>query len=243
MAGTRGSDDTRRTKKGNGAKDRARNVYVFTEGEVTEVTFIDFLTRADTTAHRSDPRQRVEVDIVNRKDKGGEKRKPDYLVHAAVEKLRDAERDAKQSGIKKNWWNWPQVWCLFDCDQHNHIPEMFALANRTGVKIAYSHPCFELWRLLHYQNYTSTFGGVCDDAADRLKRRQDFRESYGAAARRLSDEQAKIVMPKQVARRYATARQHARKLNEQHTHHDPTRWDPYTDVWEFVESGLLIADY
>ncbi|MER5659654.1 RloB family protein [Streptomyces mirabilis] len=82
-----------------------------------------------------------------------------------------------RAGLKPEDWNWPQVWCLFDRDQHRDIPTAFTRASRAGVKVAYSRPCFELWRLLHYRNYTSTFGGVCGDVASRLKEQRGFASS------------------------------------------------------------------
>jgi hypothetical protein len=46
-----------------------------------------------------------------------------------------------------------QVWAVFDRDEHPkpQVPDAFALAERNGIKIAYSNPCFEVWGLMHFE--------------------------------------------------------------------------------------------
>jgi hypothetical protein len=236
MARTRGRESVQRTRQPRG--ERAREVFVFTEGEVTEPEFIEWVVANGT---RATPEHQVHHFIANAQVSGA-RRKPVPLVSDAVEKLDKVERAAKEAGLRRDAWNWPQVWCLFDRDQHQGIPTAFAEARRAGVRIAYSHPCFELWRLLHFQNYTSTFGGVCDSVVNRLKHHPRFMESYGPA-RSVSPDDAKRIRPGQLDDGYKKARQYAERINSQHTGPDQTRWDPYTDVWQFVEDGLGIADY
>ncbi|MEU4889310.1 MULTISPECIES: RloB family protein [Streptomyces] len=162
MAKAKGRDGTARQKSAKrGRRYRTRHVYIFTEGKVTEVEYIDLILEHGTW---HDPERRVdhhfENDTVESKY-----RKPLPMVRAAVSVLRRVEREAKAAGLdKERDWNWPQVWVLFDRDEHPGIAEARKLARQSGVKVAYSHPCFELWRLLHYRNYTSTFGGVCGNA-------------------------------------------------------------------------------
>ncbi|MFD7169223.1 RloB family protein [Streptomyces violascens] len=236
MARTRGRESVQRTKQPRG--ERAREVFVFTEGEVTEPEFVEWVVANGTHATQN---HRVQHFIGNAQASGA-RRKPLPLVRDAVDKLDEVERAARKAGLSPESWNWPQVWCLFDRDQHQDIPTAFALARREGVHIAYSHPCFELWRLLHLQNYTSTFGGVCDNVVDRLKNHRKFVESYGATSS-VSPEDAKRIRPGQLDDGYKKARQYAERINAQHRGPDQTRWDPYTDVWRFVEDGLGIVDY
>ncbi|MFE0514442.1 RloB family protein [Streptomyces sp. NPDC058964] len=238
MARDKGRDSAgraRRTRPG----DRPREVYVFTEGEVTEPEFVEFVMEHGTRAQQG---RKINYSIENAAASSS-RRKPLPLVQDAVTKLEGARKAARKAGLTPEDWNWPQVWCLFDRDQHRDIPTAFARAEREGVRIAYSHPCFELWRLLHYQNYTSTFGGVCNDAASRLKKQEGFTETYGVSARSVSAEDAKRVKAGQLQRKYKKARQYAEKINARREGRDQTRWDPYTDVWRFVEDGLDVIDY
>lgn len=46
-----------------------------------------------------------------------------------------------------------RIWVVFDRDQHPRIPEAIQKCNGSGVGIAFSNPCFELWLILHYQDF------------------------------------------------------------------------------------------
>ncbi|MEU8866618.1 RloB family protein [Streptomyces umbrinus] len=213
-------------------------MYVFTEGEVTEPEFVEFVMENGTRAQQG---RKINHYIENAAASSS-RRKPLPLVEDAIAKQVEVKRAAKRAGLKPEDWNWPQVWCLFDRDQHRDIPTAFAQAKRAGVYVAYSHPCFELWRLLHYQDYTSTFGGVCDGAASLLKKQRGFAETYGNI-RSLTPEDAKRIKNGQLERKYKKARQFAQRMNAECTSPDQTRWDTYTDVWRFVEDGLDVVDY
>ncbi|MEW2635199.1 hypothetical protein AB0903_27035 [Streptomyces sp. NPDC048389] len=43
--------------------------------------------------------------------------------------------------------------------------------------------------------------------------------------------------------RYANARRYAKKINDRCDSADPNKWDPCTDVFAFVEDGLLLRGY
>lgn len=245
MVRPRGGDSVSRRRGGaKGRENRARQVYIFTEGEVTEPEYIDIIVRHGTLAK---PGKSVEHHIEN-PNAVGKHRKPHALVKDAVRTLRTVEREAKDAGLKQDKdWNWPQVWVLFDRDDHLSIPDARRLADKEGVKIAYSHPCFELWRLLHYTNYTSTFGGVCGDANSRLRACPGFATTYGRQVRTVSEQQSKHLRDEQVlsadGQRYVAAKKYAQKINAGQSAVNPEDWDPFTDVWCFVEQGLLLSGY
>lgn len=251
MARPKGGDDVVRRKAGNnrrggarGRGHRPRQVHVFTEGEVTEPEYIDIILQHGTLAT---PGRSVQRHFENA-TAPSKLRKPLTMVKAAVPVLRKVERQAKDEGLTRKDWNWPQVWVLFDRDQHPTVKEAMDLADREGVRWAYSHPCFELWRLLHYQNYTSTFGGVCEGASGLLRRQPGFAGTYGRNVRSVSTDRSKHVRPEQVLAtddndRYGTARKHAREINASSRSGHPNTWDPYTDVHEFVAEGLLLSGY
>jgi hypothetical protein len=247
MARTRGGDGINRRKGGGGTKGRSgrpRQVYVFTEGEVTEPEYVDIIVKNGTPAKAGETVQHH----IGNPNAESKLRKPLRLVQEAARTLRKVEREAKDAGLKQDKdWNWPQVWVLFDRDDHPSIPEARRLADKEGVKVAYSHPCFELWRLLHYTNYTSSFGGVCGDASSRLRARPGFAATYGRNVRAVSEAQAKHVREEQVlsedGSRYRDAKRYAQAINKRCDSSNPNDWDPYTDVWRFVEEGLLLGGY
>ncbi|MCD9880563.1 RloB family protein [Streptomyces guryensis] len=238
---TRGKDSTERTQR---ASKRQPTVWVFTEGTLTEPQYIDIVKGL------RDPRIRLSVHIANdERTHGGTKgprnptygRKPLDLLDRALGKLREENRKAK----REKWpapprgTRWTTVWCLIDRDQHQGVDKVIDTARETdGLEVAFSHPCFELWRLLHCKDYTSTFGGVCDDATRRLP----------FVIPRMSKEEAKVVLPSQILKSdvdgFSKAKARAQRINFQHPEHVlHSCRDPYTDVWRFVEEGLQVTDY
>ncbi|MFC9619265.1 RloB family protein [Streptomyces sp. NPDC056930] len=219
MARTRGKDSLGPAKKGGR---RRRVVHVFTEGRVTEPDYINIVRDRAGVAG-------VEVRIANSSAPGSQ-RKPIKLVEAAVRLMREETREAKRSGLEKKYW--PTVWCMFDRDEHESIDAALKQAREGGVRVAFSHPCFEVWRLLHHKPVTGTFGGVCGQASARLPFAKDAAN-------------IKIVLPEQIpAGSYAEARKRAVRMNSVHGDHVPLSLrDPYTNVFDFIEDGMGITSY
>ncbi|MDT0310309.1 RloB family protein [Streptomyces sp. DSM 44917] len=224
MARTRGKDSLTPATDRSGR--RRREVYVFTEGKVTEP---DYIAIVRGRAVYADPAVRVDVHIANQRASDSD-RQPLKLVEAAASLMEEKTREARRSRLKQAYW--PQVWCLFDRDQHESIDTVFGRARRAGVRVAFSHPCFEVWRLLHLKEVTGTFGGVCRTATARLP----FARSTA---------NIKSVLPEQIPKgSFGEAKDRARKMNAAHGDHVPmSARDPYTDVYAFVEEGLGIASY
>lgn len=65
--------------------------------------------------------------------------KPSEVVERAV-----AAR--KRSASRKD----PNVWAVFDRDDHHDIPEAERNARKNGINVAYSTPSFDLWLWLHF---------------------------------------------------------------------------------------------
>ncbi|MFI6081422.1 RloB family protein [Streptomyces sp. NPDC051217] len=206
---------------------RRRVVHVYTEGKVTEPEYIRAVRQLGTLA---DPKLTVDVHIANSSDEGSQ-RKPLILVEKAVITLREKHREAKRAGVPKAMW--PQVWCLFDRDQHQGVETALSRARKAGVMVAYSHPCFEIWRVLHLKAVSGSFAGVCGMAEQRLP--SDWHQVPGGI---------KSVVPSQIEGRFEKARQRAREMNASHPDHVViAQRDPYTNVHEFIEDGLGISSY
>ncbi|WP_413103396.1 RloB family protein [Streptomyces sp. Inha503] len=249
MAPKRGKDSAQRTAR---RSVRRRMVYVFTEGTLTEPSYIDALIDFRRQAREKEalPAGEVESTIEIKWDErthGGQRgpsrssyeRKPLVIVEAAIAHKKKVTREAR--GLEKKYQ--PSVWCLFDRDDHPGVQRAANMAERAGVNVAYSHPCFELWRLLHYQNYTTGFGGECGAASAKLRGNPKFVKTYGRHLTSVSEDKAKLVLPAQVKGLYKQAKKFAKKINEEHTSPEREKWDPYTDVWRFVEDGIGLTDY
>ncbi|CAO5252852.1 RloB family protein [Frankia sp. AgKG'84/4] len=50
-----------------------------------------------------------------------------------------------------------EFWCVFDVEwpnQHPNLEQAVSLAQQHDVRLAISNPCFELWLILHFEQYT-----------------------------------------------------------------------------------------
>lgn len=115
-------------KRRTGVRPILRTIVVFCEGERTEVEYIKGLKRL--MQDRGTVSVKVEVDPRHAV--------PLTLVEAAADRSRDGEID--------------EVWCVYDVEAptpHPNLAEAKKLADRSGVRLAVSNPCFELWLLLH----------------------------------------------------------------------------------------------
>lgn len=116
---------------------RPRTTFVVvTEGRRTEPEYLALL--------RSFPevRQRSALEILP----CPEGSQPAKLVEVAISRL--AWERARGGEVD-------QVWCVFDVeapDPHPDLLEAYRQAERAGVEVAVSNPCFELWLLLHFED-------------------------------------------------------------------------------------------
>lgn len=115
-------------------------VLVCCEGEVTEPSYLNGL--------KGELRIRlVHIEVVP----GGSN--PKTLVDYAVERKQEAERKARRE--KDDNLRYDEIWCVFDVDLHEHIPEAKQKAHANKINLAISNPCFELWLLLHFQEQSA----------------------------------------------------------------------------------------
>ncbi|MFG2726169.1 RloB family protein [Streptomyces canus] len=206
---------------------RRRQVFILTEGKVTEPSYLDILKDQGVPLADEVP---VEMHIANRKADSG--RKPLDLVEQAIRLKREEDRKAKRAKLEAKYL--PQVWCLFDHDRYKYVRDALEQADAAGIGVAFSHPCFEVWRLAHYKPVSGSFAGVCGGVVERLPFQRGSQDA----------KTPKVVLPNQVLGRYKTARKNAERMNNQHAAH-VAKWDrdPYTDVHEFVEKALHIDTY
>lgn len=117
--------------------DPRRRLLIVCEGEVTEPEYFSQFQR-----WCRNPRVEVRVE--------GPRGVPLSLVTAAIA-LKDQANEAARRERDENP-RYDEVWCVFDVDEHPKIPEARQLAQSNGLLLAMSHPCFELWLLLHLRD-------------------------------------------------------------------------------------------
>ena len=131
-----------------------RTFLVFCEGEKTEPAYLKALKREPAVSDVAS------VDI--RVDEETSGPLPLTLVDAA------AKARARSSGEDGEI---DEVWCIFDVEwpqNHPNLDRALARARESGVRVAVSNPCFELWLALHFDDHTAGL-----DTATRLRRTLD----------------------------------------------------------------------
>ena len=72
----------------------------------------------------------------------------------------EAAEYAKERGLTKNsrrrkysYEEQDEVWAVFDRDEHDKYEEAIIYCESNSVSVARSNPCFELWLILHEEDY------------------------------------------------------------------------------------------
>ncbi|RMF70165.1 MAG: RloB domain-containing protein [Alphaproteobacteria bacterium] len=71
---------------------------------------------------------------------------PERVARRAIEERRREER-------KGGRYDGDQFWAVFDRDQDAHYYDAVSSCEKAGIGVARSNPCFELWLILHFQDY------------------------------------------------------------------------------------------
>ena len=130
---TRHAPPPRRTAR---LQPQRRIIQLLTEGRRTEVEYF-----AEWAKEFRD-RLTIEFDPVHGS--------PMTLVNRAVEKV-DQRRRVMRRG--KGEAEFDEIWCVFDQDEHPFVNEALALAAQHEIGVAFSNPCYELWFVLHAQEF------------------------------------------------------------------------------------------
>lgn len=111
-------------------------IVLYSEGEKTERDYFEALRRFY---------QNTLVDIEIVAGAGVPLTIAKLATEAAISTRR---RSKRQSYAKRD-----EFWAIFDRDDHPHVSEAISRCNDADVGVAFSDPCFELWLILHFQNF------------------------------------------------------------------------------------------
>lgn len=132
-----------------------------------------------------------------------------------------------------------QIWGLFDHDGRKDIDNICLRQRPARVKVALSHPSFELWLLLHFQEFTPVAQcGGNDAIIEKLRAAHRAFADYGKRNKRISVARFAALEEGDGIRR-AVSR--ARSLSRHFTHETPSRRDPSTDVHLLIEALGVVA--
>jgi hypothetical protein len=130
-----------------------------------------------------------------------------------------------QTALKRRWEDdYDQVWCVFDKDAFplKNFNDAITLAEREGIRVAYSNEAFELWYILHYE-FLNT-GISRDDYITKLETK------IGKKYKKNSNDMYELLIDKQ-----ETAIHHAQKLLSLYNPCQPGQDNPATTVHLLVE--------
>ncbi|MCO5984950.1 RloB family protein [Actinoallomurus spadix] len=72
-----------------------------------------------------------------------------------------------------------EAWALFDRDEHHDILKAVKGAAAGNVDLAFSHPSFDLWLLLHFQAFGGTQSGSSKLVIEKLRQTDAAFKDYG----------------------------------------------------------------
>jgi RloB-like protein len=123
--------------------------------------------------------------------------------------------------------NFDRIWCVFDRDPSrdetsDNFNKALQLAKKEGISVAYSHECFEIWYLLHFNFYDTPISRK--DYQKKLTKLldMDYEKNSDGMYESLKDRQPMAI-------------QHAVKLLATYDPPNPANDNPATTVHLLVE--------
>lgn len=99
---------------------------------------------------------------------------PITIAEKAIEEARKRGLTSKRRPANPN----DQVWAVFDRDEHNNFADAVRKCEENGINVARSNPCFEVWLILHLEEFNRPDGRQA--VFDHLcKLRPDYKEGKG----------------------------------------------------------------
>ena len=161
-----------------------RRFILYCEGRKTEPAYFQAIQRTCSSALISiEPHGGVGVPMTIAKA---------AVAYAKAEGLAPRSRRRKHSFEKQD-----QVWAVFDRDEHPEFQQAVMMCEHSGVRVARSNPCFELWLILHDQDY------------NRPNRRQRVQADLKALRPEYNPKRAKTPDCDELVRRVRNAEQRA----------------------------------
>ena len=78
---------------------------------------------------------------------------PYTLAKSATDRARSLELERRPRKLRNSYEEGDEVWAVFDRDEHPRFEEAVAICLLGNVGVGRSNPCFELWLILHEQDF------------------------------------------------------------------------------------------
>lgn len=127
-----------------------------------------------------------------------------------------------------------EIWALFDHDGRTNIDQVWAQAARQNIRVALSHPSFELWLLLHFQDFSpAAQNGRNGVIIDKLRDANPAFADYGRDNKGIDAQRFEALCENDGIQR---AVRRARVLLRDFPNSAPSGRDPSTGVHDLIES-------
>jgi RloB-like protein len=132
-----------------------------------------------------------------------------------------------------------EVWGLFDHDGRKDIDQVCARARREGIQAALSHPAFELWLLLHFQDVApAAQSGSNRVIIEKLRAADSAFAGYRDGSKRVDDRRFAALARGDGIRK---AVERSRRLARTFSTDTPSKQDPSTGIHLLIESLGIVA--
>ena len=193
----------RRPRREHTPRRERRVIRILTEGKITEPSYL--------TAGARHYRHSVSLSLP------ASGMAPETLVDHATQHMRRRRRS------RRGYQDFDEIWCVFDIDQHPNVPTAIHNARQSGIEVAVSNPCIELWLVLHVDDQTAYI--------DRRNIQRRANELQLTSGKRIPDSAWNKLFDE-----FETARHRARALDQRHAGNgSPPRSNPSTDIWRLVD--------
>lgn len=122
-----------------------RRFYLYCEGKKTEPTYFAAIKAACANA----------LIEVNTYAGAGV---PNTIATDAADMVQSLSLNAQSHMLQNSFEEEDEVWAVFDRDQHPNFNGAIDRCRRAGVRVARSNPCFEVWLILHEEDYDKPDG-------------------------------------------------------------------------------------
>ena len=117
-----------------------RRFTIICEGQYTEPDYFRALQATIRDA-------RIDLDIV---PAAGD---PLAIARRAVERAAEARASRRRRGKTDSYEESDEIWAVFDRDAHERFDAAITLCRAKRIAVARSNPCFEVWLILHHQDF------------------------------------------------------------------------------------------
>ena len=188
---------TPKLKRKNPRLEPKRRFILFCEGENTETEYFKAIRRiCSSTLIAVETHGGVGV--------------PYTIAEKAIEKAKSLGLTPKSRRKKDSYEERDEVWAVFDRDEHHRFNEAVMKCEQQKVGVARSNPCFELWLILHEQDY------------DRAEDRHAMQKALAKLRQEYDPDGSKTPDCDDLVKRVEKAERHAeRGLRNRETGGDP----------------------